>query len=262
MTVLLICATVLCLSAIIGSLLNDDPSVFGFRAFYVLSGSMEPTIHESALVLVKRSSVYEIGDVITFTSKNPEISGAPNTHRIVEIIQNGKKTEYITKGDANPTPDEEHVLDSEIIGRVVFHTGAVEWLGSFLEFLMTTKGFMLIVVIPIVAIVISCLRDYVKAYKEALQKVREEYEKQLAGQSANAEKNTDNFKNEKIPATTENTEAAVTEMQYNNKNTVGKPKSDTQETDAPQSEGMTGNKKADGREAGSSDGKESNHEGH
>ena len=96
-TVLLIISTSLCIFLIAKSAFKGSVSIAGYRLFYVVTGSMEPTIHSGAVVLTKESDSYVIGDIITFKSQNSEILGQPNTHRIVDINDDGS---FVTKGDA------------------------------------------------------------------------------------------------------------------------------------------------------------------
>ncbi len=70
--------------------------IFGIKIFKVASGSMEPTLLVNNLILVKESSKYNIGDIVTYKYDDSYI-----THRIVSI----DNEEIITKGDANNTED-------------------------------------------------------------------------------------------------------------------------------------------------------------
>ena len=49
-------------------------SFLGFRLFRVGSGSMEPNLKVKDLVLIKKSSNYEIGDIVTYKENNEYIS--------------------------------------------------------------------------------------------------------------------------------------------------------------------------------------------
>ncbi len=119
----------------------------GVRALVVQSGSMEPTILTKSVVIAAPSSSYSVGDIITFRH-----SGRENvlvTHRL-QSIKNGN--EFITKGDANEEADGESVLAVNVIGKVVF---TIPFVGMIVSFAQTQLGFLLLVVIPAVAIVYS-----------------------------------------------------------------------------------------------------------
>jgi len=82
------------------------PTIFGHQVYYVLSGSMEPTIKTGSIILVKKrtkQTKITTGEIITF--KMPYNEQILVTHRIIEIINNNEQLFYTTKGDANPVKD-------------------------------------------------------------------------------------------------------------------------------------------------------------
>ena len=81
--------------------------------YVVKTGSMEEKIHVGDYILIYRKNSYNIGDVVTYTSKDGFI-----THRIVR--KDGNK--IITKGDANNAEDSE-ILESTIVGKVIISGG-------------------------------------------------------------------------------------------------------------------------------------------
>ena len=103
----------LCIQVISGR----NASIFGFRAYTIVTGSMEPTIAVGQTVLVKNvdPSTLKVGDIITFTSRDAQIFGHANTHRIVDITKDSDgKDCFVTKGDANPSEDGLYVYPSEV----------------------------------------------------------------------------------------------------------------------------------------------------
>ena len=169
-TVLLIISTSLCIFLIAKSAFKGSVSIAGYRLFYVVTGSMEPTIHAGAAALTRENedNVYNVGDIITFISKTPEIYGQANTHRIVRILEKDGQTRYITKGDANPVEDDRYVSPEDIYGKVVWHSGDTQILGSILAFLTTPVGFLFVILLPILLITVSQLKEFTKTYKQAL----------------------------------------------------------------------------------------------
>lgn len=79
--------------------------IFGYRPLIVLSGSMEPALPVSALVLEKKYSGEEIhpGDIVTYTDtvQGKEIR---ITHRVILACM--EEGFVYTKGDANTYMDE------------------------------------------------------------------------------------------------------------------------------------------------------------
>ena len=95
---------VLCINfiIIIQSKLNKDkvPSVFGYKPFIVLSGSMQPNIKIGDLVFVKSSKVenLNVNDIVAFKTNDNTVT----THRIIAIDTTTKGERcFITKGDSN-----------------------------------------------------------------------------------------------------------------------------------------------------------------
>lgn len=114
---------------------EPQPTVFGFSAAVVVTGSMSPAIEPGDLVVCRRSADYAVGDVITFRSGASLV-----THRIVGSAENG----YITQGDANNVADADPVPRGAVVGKVVF---TVPKLGIFIEKLRTPLGMTVLVLI-------------------------------------------------------------------------------------------------------------------
>ena len=78
---------------------NDVPSLFGYKPFIVLSGSMETEIYVGDLVIVKEvdSSTLKENDIIAFRDSENLVT----THRIVNVINSDKGLCFETKGDNN-----------------------------------------------------------------------------------------------------------------------------------------------------------------
>jgi len=114
---------------------NNHRSVFGFRAFIVLSGSMFPTFDEGSIIIVQDVGIdkLKVGDILTFI---PQRSTDPLTHRIYEIYEDGGNKMFITKGDANNTVDNP-IEAGQILGRTVFYMNG---LGLFILRLRTPPG--------------------------------------------------------------------------------------------------------------------------
>lgn len=101
----------LIIAAKINMLINGQKhlELFGYSTFIVATGSMEPTLKQNDLVIVKKSDTYKKNDIITF-----EKDGNFITHRIINFIGE----DIITKGDANNTNDAA-IKESLIIGKVI-----------------------------------------------------------------------------------------------------------------------------------------------
>lgn len=131
----------------------------------VLSGSMEPEIKTGSIVIVKPASEYKIGDVITF---NESKGKAPITHRIYDIKIVDSEPLYITKGDANDTPDQIEIKKKDIVGKVLI---SVPFVGYAIDFARKPMGFALIIIIPAAVIIFD---EIMKIYAEIKKKKKTE----------------------------------------------------------------------------------------
>ncbi len=130
---------------------SPTKSVFGFRYYTVLTGSMSPTYEVGDIIFVKLGLNDDIGvgDVITF---NPSQDGeAYLTHRVTEKIENYKGTGvtcFRTRGDANESEDSFLIDSNRVIGKVQF---GIPKLGYVIRFVQLRWYFVvpIAVMIPI-----------------------------------------------------------------------------------------------------------------
>ena len=134
-----------------------------FNVLVVQSGSMEPAIKTGAVVVVKPTAEYKVGDIITY------VAGGRNslsiTHRIIEIKKNNNNIVYITKGDANDSIDMAEVSYRRIIGKVRLN---IPYVGYAVAAAKKPMGFLFIIVVPAILIIYD---EIVKVYKE-MKKIR------------------------------------------------------------------------------------------
>jgi signal peptidase I len=81
------------------------PQMYPFQSFYVRTGSMTPTIPVGSLVIATRTPAdkLHVGDVIVF--ERPDRPGTMVVHRIYAVQQTDTGRAFVTKGDANGSPD-------------------------------------------------------------------------------------------------------------------------------------------------------------
>ena len=124
------------------------PSLFGIRVFSIQTESMYPTLLPGDLIFdtaVKDSSELRVGDIITYwTVINGE--RVLNTHRIDQIFDGGGFLIFSTKGDNNTAADALSVHESEVVGK---YAGRVKGLGKVFDYLQTSTGFLIVVVVPV-----------------------------------------------------------------------------------------------------------------
>jgi signal peptidase len=128
---------------------NGVPSILGIRIFSIQTESMYPTINPGDLIFdtaVKDTSELEVGDIITYWTV---IDGERvlNTHRITQIYDGGGYLIFETKGDNNTVADALTVHESEIVGQ--YKGKKLGGVGKVFDYLQTSTGFLLVVVIPV-----------------------------------------------------------------------------------------------------------------
>lgn len=128
---------------------NGVPNIFGVRIMSIQTESMYPTLKPGDMIFdtaVKDTSKLEIGDVITYWTV---IDGERvlNTHRISQIYDGGGYLIFETKGDNNTVADSLTVHESEIIGQ--WKGAKIGGLGKVFDYLQTSTGFLIVVVIPV-----------------------------------------------------------------------------------------------------------------
>ncbi len=143
------------------------PITGNVKLLTVLSGSMEPAIHTGSLVVVKPMGEYNVGDVVT---RNTNEGNVTITHRVVTKDVIDGETLLGTKGDANNVADNEKIPQSMIMGKVILN---IPYLGYLINFAKTTKGLMLIIVIPAVIIVYEELGKMKKEIVKMTKKKKE-----------------------------------------------------------------------------------------
>ena len=154
-TVVLVFAVVLCAVVTIQTLVQGYVSIFGFSAFRVVTGSMEPTIKVGAVLLSKKTDIEEIevGDIICFRSRESDHYGSIVTHRVVSIKRDAAgKILLESRGDANYTSDRYDVEEGNLIGKVIWYTGREGFFNKVLSFMSGKIGFLAVIVIPVLVI--------------------------------------------------------------------------------------------------------------
>ncbi len=161
---------------------NRPPEIFGLRIFSIQSDSMEPVFYEGDLVFDTAVDVkaLEVGDIITFYTV---IQGERvlNTHRITEITEmqtaDGSYLYFTTKGDNAPDEDPLGVHQNEIVGKYAF---AIPAMGSVIDFLQTSVGFGVVIVLPVFIFFIYNLVQFFRVFFDyKAKKMRMELKQQM-----------------------------------------------------------------------------------
>ena len=156
-----------------------DRSLFGYKAFIVLSDSMSKTdFNAGDLVLVKEvdPSTLKEGDIIAYTSQNTSNYGETVTHKIRKLTTDARgEPGFITYGTTTDTDDETVVTYPYVLGKYKTHIPKV---GRFFMFLKTTPGYIVCILIPFLLLIliqgINCIRLFRRYKLEQMAKMNEE----------------------------------------------------------------------------------------
>ena len=144
---------------------GELPNVFGYVINSVQSDSMSGTFEKGSLVVSRipeEGAEVKIGDVVSFRQQVGNVT-IINTHRVVDIQNNL----YQTQGDNRevcPTPDEEWKSRREILAVYCFE---IPVLGGFIDFLKEPVGFVLVLVLPMLAFIAWQIYKLISLYLTA-----------------------------------------------------------------------------------------------
>ena len=128
---LIVCGTILGINVYLAnarSLVgNQLPMPFGYGAAIVLTGSMEPTFAEDALIIVKECESVAVDDIVVYQD-----GGSLVVHRVIAVDGDT----ITTQGDANNVADEP-IERSAVKGTVLFWIPAI---GNAIALIKTPVG--------------------------------------------------------------------------------------------------------------------------
>lgn len=121
------------------------PRFLPYQALVVRSGSMSPTIPTGSVVFYRKINAnnVKVGDIIVFTK--PGQPGVKVTHRVYKIGAGTSGRYFITKGDANATPDDWRVPAVGTGWIAAFHIPVI---GYVLYDLESTLARLLLLLVP------------------------------------------------------------------------------------------------------------------
>ena len=154
---------------------GEQPNVFGYVINSVQSDSMSGTFEKGDLVIGKipdANTQIVVGEsIITFQQQAGDIIFY-NTHRVVDSKEVNGRIVYQTQGDnreTNPTPD---IVWKHFDDITAVYVGKVPVVGSVIDFLKTGLGFVLVIVLPMLAFiayqVYKLISIYVASKKEEM----------------------------------------------------------------------------------------------
>lgn len=157
------------------------PSVFGYKPFIVLSGSMETEIHKGDMIITKIVDPKTLGidDVIAFKDGDNTVT----THRIIDIVEKEGEVFFITKGDNNNAQDQNLVEYKDVEG---IYVARIPGVGSIMNSLSKPTTIIIIAfgitIIFVISFAISSKKQREIEMQEFLEykKKKEEEERGLS----------------------------------------------------------------------------------
>lgn len=169
-----------------------DRSLFGYKAFVVLSDSMSKTDFSAGdLVLIKDvdAATLKEGDIIAYISQNTANYGETVTHKIRSLTTDANGNPgFITYGTTTDTDDETVVTYPYVIGKYV---AKITGVGKFFEFLKSTPEYIVCILTPFLLLIVAegihCIRLFKRYKSEQQAEINAEREK-LAAEKAEMQK--------------------------------------------------------------------------
>lgn len=169
-----------------------DRSLFGYKAFVVLSDSMSKTDFSAGdLVLIKDvdAATLKEGDIIAYISQNTANYGETVTHKIRSLTTDANGNPgFITYGTTTDTDDETVVTYPYVIGK---YAAKITGVGKFFEFLKSTPGYIVCILTPFLLLIVAegihCIRLFKRYKSEQQAEINAEREK-LAAEKAEMQK--------------------------------------------------------------------------
>lgn len=109
-----------CISVFVQTKVNPNkiPSIFGYKPFVVLSGSMEAEIFRGDLAVTREVDAKSLqkNDIVAFRDAENHVV----THRVVDIVEVNGEKRLVTKGDNNNNNDSDTVGMKDVEGKYLF----------------------------------------------------------------------------------------------------------------------------------------------
>lgn len=170
-TIVVVAVCVMIFTVISVSLFDrNDRTVFGYRAFIVMSDSMSKTDFDAGdVVLIQNVDPADLkaGDIIAYISQDKDNYGETVTHKIRSATTNENgEPGFVTYGTTTGIDDEVVVTYPDVLGQ---YRGRIPKIGSFFHFLKTVPGYLIFILLPFAVLIAYQGIQCVKAIKEYSQ---------------------------------------------------------------------------------------------
>lgn len=132
---------------------NNKLSIFNYRMFTVISGSMEPKYKIGDVLIAKevKPDTIKVGDTISYLGTVNSFRDKVVTHQVIQIEKVDGKYVFHTKGLTNAIQDP-IVYEDQLYGKVVYKSFIISLIYKIVS---TNVGFYLFIIIPVLYIISS-----------------------------------------------------------------------------------------------------------
>lgn len=137
------------------------PSVMGYSAMSILSGSMSPMLEPGDMIVINKTQPEDIkvGEVITYRVGGNTFV----THRVIEILTTGNQISFQTQGDANNTSDQTLITPESMVGAFVLRIPKGGYIANFTR---SPLGFILLIILPFALLIGNELKTILSKEKK------------------------------------------------------------------------------------------------
>lgn len=148
-----ICLIAFVISVCLQRFSNNKLSLFNFRMFTVITGSMEPMYNIGDVLIAKevKPENIKVGDTITYQVIENGVNDKVITHQVVGIDKNNGKYYFHTKGLANLVEDP-IVSEDKVYGKVIYKSIVISFVYKIVS---TSLGFYAFIILPVMYIIVS-----------------------------------------------------------------------------------------------------------
>lgn len=166
--------------------LGGNANILGYKPYIVLSDSMRDTFQVGDISVSRAvdPAALEPGDIVTFTSIDPDHYGEVVTHKIREITTYEGQPAFVTYGTTTGEDDGYPAPFDQVVGEYVFR---VPKLGYFFQFLKTPAGYVTVILIPFLVLIglqlgrfVKLIRQYRREQQAELDETQSELEAERA----------------------------------------------------------------------------------
>ena len=158
---------------------KTDRNIFGFKFFIVTSDSMSATDFDAGDIAISKNvdpKTLKEGDIITFLSQDLDSFGEVITHKIRRLTTDANgRPGFVTYGTTTDNDDKTVVTHEYVVGQYV---GRIPKVGLFFQFLKTTPGYIICILVPFLLLILSqglnCVRLFRQYRKEQMEEMKEE----------------------------------------------------------------------------------------